>query len=174
MIPKIEKKKLLVILLSVSLLGLVILIGVFFSLQLKKDKSTSPTNSEAADGCKEECPSKKDGVLRSCTPPEGDGTSSDSLCNKKGRLESCGGKDYCCAAAGGKWTLCSQLTPTPTPKPNYHPADYNKSGKVEIGDFSLFAGYYQADDLLADLDESGDIGITDFVVFREAYLADNN
>lgn len=53
--------------------------------------------------CKEECPSS-DGILRNCTPPEADGTPEESICNKVGRIEACGGKSYCCPSAGGKWT----------------------------------------------------------------------
>lgn len=67
--------------------------------------------------CIEQCPGS-DGVLRSCTPPEADGSSNDSLCNLAGRVESCGGKKFCCPKPGGKWTTnmtnCSTtITPTP-------------------------------------------------------------
>ncbi len=74
--------------------------------------------------CTEQCPGK-DGVLRSCTPPESDGTSNDSLCNQNGRIESCGGVKYCCM--NGVWksgvsncisaTSTPTMTPTPTPRP---------------------------------------------------------
>lgn len=60
--------------------------------------------------CKEQCPGA-DGVLRSCSPPEGDGTSADSICDRAGRFEPCGRKFWCCPAAGGKWT--TDLTKCP-------------------------------------------------------------
>lgn len=67
--------------------------------------------------CVEQCPGK-DGVLRSCTPPEPDGGSTDSLCYVAGRVEPCGGKSWCCPAPGGVWTLdmtkCPNITPTGT------------------------------------------------------------
>ncbi len=53
--------------------------------------------------CNEQCPGT-DGVLRNCTPPESDGTSQDSLCNSRGRVETCGASQYCCPSAGGRWT----------------------------------------------------------------------
>lgn len=74
--------------------------------------------------CVEQCPGS-DGVLRSCTPPEADGSSSDSLCNFAGRIELCGGTQFCCPSAGGAWTtnlsLCPQTTPTLTPTPTPTP-----------------------------------------------------
>ena len=66
-------------------------------------KSFTLTITPSAISCKQECPGA-DGVLRSCTPPEADGTSSDSLCNYRGRLETCGNVSFCCPSAGGKWT----------------------------------------------------------------------
>jgi len=63
-------------------------------------------NNPACYKCKEECPGG-DNVLRNCHPPETDGTSQDSLCNEKGRIESCGprGQLYYCSAPGAKWTI---------------------------------------------------------------------
>ena len=67
--------------------------------------------------CKEQCPGT-DGILRNCTPPEADGSSADSICSSTGKVESCGGKTFCCPAAGGKWTTdmtkCQPPTPVPT------------------------------------------------------------
>ncbi len=55
-------------------------------------------------GCSEQCPGP-DNILRSCTPPDGDGTSVESTCNAVGRRETCGGNNWCCPTAGGTWTL---------------------------------------------------------------------
>jgi hypothetical protein len=80
---------------------------------------------QQAAQCKEECPSTKDGVLRNCTPPEADGSSEDSICSAKGRVESCGGKEYCCPSPGGTWTtdMTACATPTPEPSPTEVPGD---------------------------------------------------
>lgn len=69
--------------------------------------------------CTEQCPATSDGrLLRNCTPPEADGTSQDSLCNQAGRIESCGGKSFCCPIAGGQWTTdLSKCRPTSTAVP---------------------------------------------------------
>lgn len=70
--------------------------------------------------CNEQCPSG-DGVLRSCSPPEADGTPQESICNVAGRVESCGGRQYCCPSPGGRWTtdmsscntvFCTQIAGT--------------------------------------------------------------
>lgn len=85
---------------------------------------------QQAATCKEECPGS-DGVLRNCTPPESDGSSEDSICGWAGRIESCGGQQYCCPQAGGAWTTnmtaCQPSpspspTPTPTPSPSPSPS----------------------------------------------------
>ena len=65
--------------------------------------TTKPTKKPGGGSCKEQCPGS-DGVLRSCTPPEDDGSSRDSNCDTAGRVESCGNKPYCCPSAGGAWT----------------------------------------------------------------------
>lgn len=74
--------------------------------------------------CVEQCPGS-DGILRNCTPPESDGSSADSTCNFAGRIELCGGTQFCCPAPGGTWTtnlsLCPQSTPTSTPTPTPTP-----------------------------------------------------
>ena len=68
---------------------------------------------QQASGCTEECPSS-DGILRNCTPPEADGTPEESICNSSfvGRVESCGGTQYCCP--GTSWssdmTACTVST----------------------------------------------------------------
>ncbi len=86
----------------------------------RRDAAGFNTNNLAAGGCKEECPGK-DNVLRNCTPPEPDGSSADSTCNVKGRVEPCGGKSYCCPSAGGAWTTAMTACATPTPAPSKTP-----------------------------------------------------
>ncbi len=66
---------------------------------------------QQAAACVEDCRAT-DGVLRSCTPPDGDGSSNDSLCAWAGRVEMCGNKQYCCPSVGGKWALCPTAAPT--------------------------------------------------------------
>ena len=92
-------------------------------------KPTKTPTKPPGNRCTEQCPGS-DGVLRSCTPPEDDGSSNDSLCNLAGRVESCGNKPYCCPSAGGAWTTdmtacpttpTPTLTPTPTPTPTLTP-----------------------------------------------------
>jgi hypothetical protein len=74
---------------------------------------TTPPNPTNPPQCKEECPGS-DGILRNCTPPEGDGTPAESICDTAGRVESCGGAEYCCPSVGGTWTTdmtaCSSCT----------------------------------------------------------------
>lgn len=75
-------------------------------------KNTQDNRKEATT-CVEQCPGN-DGVLRSCTPPESDGSSNDSTCNVAGRIEPCGGRNYCCPSAGGAWTTTMTACATPT------------------------------------------------------------
>lgn len=87
-----------------------------------KDTQISSTPTPVV--CKEQCPGT-DGVLRSCTTPEADGSAQESLCNLAGRVEACGDVTYCCPKAGGTWTsnmsacqiatVSPSKTPTPTP-----------------------------------------------------------
>lgn len=66
--------------------------------------------------CHQQCPGD-DGVLRSCTPPEADGTAKESLCNSAGRVEVCGNANYCCPSVGGAWTKDMTKCPTVTEPP---------------------------------------------------------
>lgn len=53
--------------------------------------------------CVQQCPGK-DNVLRNCNPPEIDGSSQDSTCDRAGRMETCGSNNYCCPSKGARWT----------------------------------------------------------------------
>ncbi len=82
-------------------LGILILVGgLGAGLVLVRRQQTL---KEQAAQCNEQCPGS-DGVLRNCTPPESDGTPKESLCNQAGRIESCGGRQYCCPNVNGTWT----------------------------------------------------------------------
>lgn len=80
-------------------------------------------------GCVEQCPGS-DGVLRSCTPPESDGTSEDSLCNSAGRVQSCGNQPYCCPSADGDWTTDMSKCP------NYEDLD-NPDDPGDVKNFKI-------------------------------------
>jgi hypothetical protein len=67
----------------------------------------------------EACPlASQPNLLMSCHPVDSDGTTTDSLCNQAGRVETCGAAStkYCCPVAGGSWTTNMSACPTsPTP-----------------------------------------------------------
>jgi len=66
---------------------------------------TGTGTDSSSSRCVEACPnSSQKNLLQNCTPPDSDGTSKDSLCNVAGRVEDCGGRDYCCPSVGGQWT----------------------------------------------------------------------
>lgn len=92
----------------------VLIIGV--SVALYFIKSNQDNRKEAAS-CTEQCPGN-DGVLRNCHPPDSDGSSNDSTCGWAGRIEPCGGKNYCCPKAGGTWTTTMTACTTPSPTPS--------------------------------------------------------
>lgn len=92
----------------------------YISSMISSQRPISPTAPESkpeAASCTEQCPGS-DGVLRSCHPADSDGTANESLCNRVGRVETCGPKTtpYCCD--GKKWTkdmsACETTTPTPS------------------------------------------------------------
>ena len=96
--------------------------------------------------CVEECPSQRDGVLRSCTPADSDGTSQDSLCNWSGREELCGYKTYICPKAGGQWTLKSDyeyVAPTPTLIPTLVPTPVPQIDAPTYQDYRQSSDYQE-------------------------------
>lgn len=84
----------------------------------------------------EACPAAgQPNLLRNCHPAESDNSPAESLCNAAGRVEACGGKQYCCPSASGAWTtdltVCNSLaaaTPTPSPSPTATPAPNTCNG----------------------------------------------
>jgi cytoskeletal protein RodZ len=99
----------------VVLLGL----GIFFGVRLVQQNQEIREKAEIAS-CPgaEACPApEQPNLLRNCTPPEVDNSPSESLCNTVGRIESCGGVEYCCPTVGGTWTTnmtACAASPTPT------------------------------------------------------------
>lgn len=103
---------LIVLFLILSIVAGVLLVRQQQSVQEKASANQCP-QAEA-------CPvSGQANLLRNCHPAESDGSPQESLCNSVGRVESCGGVQFCCPKAGGSWTTnmsaCSATsTPTPT------------------------------------------------------------
>ena len=93
--------------------------------------------------CVEECPSTRDGVLRSCTPADSDGTSQDSLCNWNGRREMCGYQWYVCPKAGGTWVLENISTPTLMPTPTLVPVNQTYQNYKQSSDYVEFLEFRQ-------------------------------
>ncbi|MFI5241172.1 MAG: hypothetical protein ACHQUA_01930 [Microgenomates group bacterium] len=95
-----------------------LLIAVFLGVALVRQNQNIQEKAGAAKTCPEiqGCPtSKNPNLLSNCTPPETGNNPTDSLCNQAGRTEPCGGKQYCCPAAGGTWTAdLSKCAASPT------------------------------------------------------------
>ena len=112
---KMGKKGVIIGVLVVVLLGL----GIFFGVRLVQQNQEIREKAEVAS-CPgaEACPAAgQPNLLRNCTPPEVDNSPAESLCNTVGRIESCGGTQYCCPTVGGSWTtnmVACQASPTPT------------------------------------------------------------
>lgn len=78
----------------------------------------------------EACPvSTQPNLLRNCHPPEENGgQAAESLCDRVGRVQTCGAanKEYCCPRVGGAWTrdmtaCAASPTPTATASPTVSP-----------------------------------------------------
>lgn len=114
------KKGLLVAILVVVFLLLSVVAGVLLVRNNQNVQEKAASTGNSCPGA-QACPvSGQTNLLRNCTPPEADNSPTESLCNRVGRVESCGGKEYCCPTVGGTWTTnmtaCTVVaTPTPTP-----------------------------------------------------------
>ena len=98
----------LIIVTTVLLAGLAVFTAFrLYKLRQEAVAPTAPTSKPAAQTtCVEQCPDSR-GYLLNCSPPDGpesDGTPVESICNSAGRVEWCGGRQYCCPSAGGAWT----------------------------------------------------------------------
>lgn len=122
---KISKKGVLVAFIVVLFLALGVFAGVMLVKQRQEIREKAASSyCPAAESC-------TGNLLRNCTPPEADNTPQESLCNAKGRIELCGGRQYCCPQAGGNWTTnlsacatptaTATITPTPTATPTQRP-----------------------------------------------------
>lgn len=113
------------IIVGVSIVAFLILSVVAGVLLVKQQQTATPQAASSMCPGAEACPNaKQPNLLQSCHPADGDGTTTDSLCNQAGRVETCGPATtpYCCPVAGGNWTTdmtkCAKSpTPTVTPTP---------------------------------------------------------
>jgi len=107
-----------------AIIGIVVLaLGVIAGIILVRQQQN--ISEKAAGNCDNpnsivQCP-RSDGALVSCHPPDANGNAQISLCNSSGRIEVCGGRNYCCPTAGGLWTsnmdACAVATASPTAVP---------------------------------------------------------
>jgi len=143
-----------------------------------------PSPSNKCPGA-EACPnSSNKNLLQNCTPPDSDGTPKDSLCNKAGIIEPCGGKNYCCPSAGGAWTTdmtkcpsakCTQCSGKPQAKSK---GDADCSGTTTLNDYSIWRSEFISGSLgtgvkidwRADFDCDGKVTLNDFSIWRENFV----
>ncbi|KKT30415.1 MAG: Laminin G, domain-containing 2 [Candidatus Collierbacteria bacterium GW2011_GWC2_44_18] len=124
----------------VSALWLLISLVVIFSVALLLQKRNFSDQSRASSGtvlvgqlirstssslcskCVQQCPGS-DNVLHDCNPMASNGISIDSVCNQAGKVETCGGKTYCCPKPKARWTAnlteCPGATPAVKPLSPY-------------------------------------------------------
>lgn len=97
-----------------AIIGIIVLaVGVIAGILLVRQNQD--IREQASGNCDDpgtivQCP-RSDGALVSCTPPNSDGNAQISLCDSAGRVEVCGGAEYCCPSAGGAWTTNMTLCP---------------------------------------------------------------
>ncbi len=117
---------------NVLLIAILFLVTVSIALvswRLASQRALTPNAPESAPvACDEACPNEDEpNLLQSCDPGDG-GDSLDSFCNRAGRVETCGGKQYCCPVADGDWTkdmsrciTCNATAPTAPTVENISP-----------------------------------------------------
>lgn len=116
-----NQRKNILSILAVALSVLLAVAAMYVSYRLSTGQPIIPTGIRASV-CEQACPDPREpSLLRSCTPPESDGSSNDSFCNGQGRIEVCNNINYCCPAPGGTWTTNMSACPTPTPSPTTTP-----------------------------------------------------
>jgi len=110
-------KTLIVICLTIVLAG----VATATAIKLFQNKQTGVTPNAPESkplACVEECPSD-DGILRDCHPPAANGDPAEKICDSQGKVEICGGLNFCCPGPSGSWTTdlsaCTSPTPTATP-----------------------------------------------------------
>ena len=109
-----NSRKKIVAIVSIILIALLAAAAVFVSYRLSTQEGLAPTGPASSPAaCDAQCPTESDPtLLYSCTP-SADG-SLVSSCNRAGRVESCGGQNYCCPFVGGNWTTSMTACPTAT------------------------------------------------------------
>ncbi len=145
-----------------------------------------PTQSPS-DKCPgaQACPDSTGKILRDCVKPDNDGTSRDSICAVAGEKDTCGGKDYCCPTAGGKWTTdmtkcpaanCTQCTNDPGAKGK---GDADCSRFTNLTDYLIWKEEYIAGDLgasvkntwRADFNCDGKVDlVNDYLIWKNYYI----
>ena len=113
--------------------------------------------------------------LQCCHPPDSNGTTDDSLCNRAGRIATCGGTDYCCPIINGNWTTdmskCStslQCTKCANGK-NRSIGDADCNGVVDVNDRSIWTSEFVSDggsrteknSWMSDFDCNGVVDVND-------------
>lgn len=105
-------KSIIIILLVFVFLAGAIFLGVTL---VKQNQNVAEKAAVPQCMAAQQCPTSDGTHLLSCTPPESDNSPSDSLCGAGfvGRIEVCGGAQYCCN--GTRWTVSMAACATPTP-----------------------------------------------------------
>ena len=105
-------KSLIIILLVIVFLAGAIFLGVTL---VRQNQNIAEKAAVQQCPAAEACPASGGIHLLNCTPAESDGSPSDSLCGSGflGRVEPCGGTQYCCN--GSTWTVNMSACATPTP-----------------------------------------------------------
>lgn len=115
-------KGIIIVFVAVIFLIISIVAGV---LLVRQNQNVSEKAASTQCPAAEACPYPQDPtLLRSCHPTNTDGSVVESVCNLKGRIETCGPTltKYCCPAVGSPWTTnmsaCTVSSPTPSSSPS--------------------------------------------------------